>query len=64
MCEPTKSLLNVLMVMVLNVATDIYLLSIPLPVNFDLWIFKEEKRLLTLPSSFGRSISVCVARFR
>jgi len=31
-CQPTKSLLYVLVVVILNVITDLYLLSIPLPV--------------------------------
>lgn len=32
LCQPTKSLLYVLVVVILNVITDLYLLSIPLPV--------------------------------
>lgn len=31
-CQPTKSLLYVLVVVIMNVITDLYLLSIPLPV--------------------------------
>ena len=45
MCQATNSPAYVLTVLVLNIITDIYLLSIPLPVRFPIATSFEKERL-------------------
>jgi len=59
LCEPTTSKLNVLMVYVPNVVTDLYLLSIPMPL---LWrVNISLRRKVTLMCLFSGAIFVITA---
>ncbi|OJJ78444.1 uncharacterized protein ASPGLDRAFT_138897 [Aspergillus glaucus CBS 516.65] len=58
-CQPTKSLLYVLVVVILNVITDLYLLSIPLPL---LWTVNIGiRRKITLMGLFSGAAFVIMA---
>ncbi|BCR88783.1 uncharacterized protein ACHE_41347A [Aspergillus chevalieri] len=58
-CQPTKSLLYVLVVVIMNVITDLYLLSIPLPL---LWTVNIGlRRKITLMGLFSGAAFVIMA---
>lgn len=58
-CQPARSMVYVLVVMIPNVLTDIYLLSIPLPL---LWAVRIGlRRKITLMALFSGAIFVAVA---
>jgi hypothetical protein len=61
LCQPTKSPAYVLVVVIPNILTDVYLLSIPLPVShlFDVMMLRSDPC-----SFFGASTLVCDADSR
>ncbi|KAH7031430.1 uncharacterized protein B0I36DRAFT_409779 [Microdochium trichocladiopsis] len=59
LCQPTNSRLNVLMVYIFNVLTDLHLLSIPLPLLWHVNI--SLRRKLTLMLLFGGAVFVIAA---
>ncbi|KXJ88378.1 hypothetical protein Micbo1qcDRAFT_207114 [Microdochium bolleyi] len=59
LCQPTNSPVNVLMVYSFNVVTDLYLLSIPMPLLWQVSI--SLRRKITLSLLFGGAIFVITA---
>ncbi|KAL4739820.1 hypothetical protein BDV11DRAFT_215001 [Aspergillus similis] len=58
-CQPTRSIVYVLVVMIPNIVTDLYLMSIPLPL---LWTVKiGTRRKITLMGLFSGAIFIGVA---